>query len=95
MNDDQPIWTCRDPGCPACSLHPRPGESRDAWKARMGALFRAAPIVHVTEAHPRAETRTCDWCGGEFVWSGFGKARRTCSKACQGRAYRARKKVGG
>jgi hypothetical protein len=33
---------CADPSCcPACSLWPLAGETREAWFSRLGALYRA------------------------------------------------------
>lgn len=49
---------CTAKDCPVCVLHPRPGESRSAWLARLAARFhRDAPIGH------------CETCGA-FKWPG-------------------------
>jgi hypothetical protein len=41
---------CADPAaCPCCSLWRRPDETEDAWKARIRAIFRAAPFFNHDE----------------------------------------------
>ena len=33
---------CRDPACDTCALWQRPDETRSAWLARVGGLYREA-----------------------------------------------------